>query len=316
MEQKIFKEDESVGMTKKEVEENISLIYEIEQEKNKLADAWDVEIKAEFEKSSFDIKSRIAKTKKEAGSGGIGLEAVRDSLRRLNRGDDLEVAKAIDNEIKKDTFAADSQNITKSELSSALGIWDVTDEMVADWGSLVNGWGKLKSNIEDLFSPYSDSTKKTKLIGYIKNKLDSNANIEAASSDEDKFVAFKKESAAFVIEHLLRHENEKALSDVKSEERKAIIKRMEAIEELDTNTYGDPKKPETVNLFTFLYDEKLKNITKNSQEQKEKTEGSAFVKHMKAHYGWYIGGGALLIIGLIAIFWKSISEWWNGCWLR
>jgi len=270
MEQKIFKEDESVGMTKKEVEENISLIYEIEQEKNKLADAWDVEIKAEFEKSSFDIKSRIAKTKKEAGSGGIGLEAVRDSLRRLNRGDDLEVAEEIDEEIKKETVATDSRNLTTSELSSILGISNATDEMVADWGSLVNGWGKLKSNIEGLFSPYSDSTKKAALIEYIKNKLGSNAKIEAASSDEDKFVAFKKESAAFVIEHLIRHENKKALSDIKSEEGKAIIKRMEAVEELDTDTYGDPKKSETVKLFTFLYDEKLNNIAKTIQQKKRR----------------------------------------------
>jgi hypothetical protein len=64
---------------------------------------------------------------------------------------------------------------------------------------------------------------------------------------------------------------------------------MKKVEDLDTKTYGDPKKPKTIDsekLYTFLRDEKIDNINKlTSQDKKEETEGSAIINHAKAHYG-------------------------------
>lgn len=315
---KKLKEDENAGMKKEDVTKNLELIYEIEQQRNQMGDAWDVVIRAEFEKGGKDKKARIDKALKEESNGGIGLEAIRDTLKRLNRGDDSEVADEITQRLKYVIIASDSKDLTTTDLNSALGISDSTQDMVDAWNKLVNGWGKNKANIEKLFSEYSDSAKKSALITYIKDKLDSvNNDIKAASSDEDKFTTFKKQSPEFIIEHLVRHENSKALEDVKSTEAKAIITRMEAVSGgVDTNTYGDPKKPETIDsdkLYTFLYDEKLDNITKStSQDGKGKREGNAIINHIKDHWGWYLGGVSVFIIGAIAIFWKSISEWWNG----
>jgi hypothetical protein len=314
---KTLKEDKNAGITRKDVTDNLDLIHEIEQQRNILADAWDVEIRGEFDKKGSTAEERIKKTKEESGNGGIGLEAVRDALRRLNRGDDSKAADKIDEELKKGFVASDSKDLTTTELNSALGISDSTEDMVIAWGKLANGWGKLEANIKTLFSSYSDKDKKTALITYIKDKLESiNNDIKAASSDEDKFVAFKKQSPEFIIEHLVRHENSKALKDVKSEEGKAVIERMKKVEDLDTKTYGDPKKPKTIDsekLYTFLRDEKIDNINKlTSQDKKEETKGSAIINHAKAHYGWYIGGVLLFIIGVVAIFWKNILEWWNG----
>ncbi|WNE40971.1 MAG: hypothetical protein mread185_000428 [Mycoplasmataceae bacterium] len=304
------KDNEGMGITAEKAKENNDLLYSIEQERIKLEldKTWHIIIKKEFEsKTGSSTEEKIATMMKE--KGGVGLEAVRKAYLSLE-GENSATAKlikdALDNEIK----AFDSNDLTVPELNSALGITDATPDMVTEWGKIGNGWGKTKAHIESLFSLYSDNDKKAALITYLKTL--GNDKINAASSEEDKFVAFKKESPAFVIEHIVRHENHEILTNDKSEARKTIVKEMQDAK-LDSS-YGDTKNPTSDNVFAYLRDKRINDLKRNTQEDSSTTENKSFWDEWVKPWGYRGFWIPLSVVALFSIvfFWKNISDWWNG----
>lgn len=324
-----IREDKDLGITKEIDEKNRKLWAKIETEQNADSGAWNLVIREEFESKGSTDQARAEKIREEEQEEGIGLRETEAAFRSLGDKKSITIAEVIDKEFKNFAIATDSLPLSTSDLDWALGISGSTNEMVTDWGNLSNGFGKNKNKINDLVKEYNTTEAKRKgLMTFVEGL--NYSEVKAAATEEEKFVAFKKRKAEEVVKDILKYENQDALSDDKTKnktKRDEIAARMKSNlktgwksddkeNKFNKEFYGNPNEPEkwtSDQIIKFLYDEKIESFTERVDTwDKSSTTENAFVKHMKAHWPKWLGGGLVLAAILIAIFWKNISGWWNG----
>jgi len=148
-----------------------------------------------------------------------------------------------------------------------------------------------------------------------------NTNYKAGTDDEKKasWESFIKRGPETVIKTIVNHEFEgkKDTEKTEMEEKKDGNDRP-----LDKGKYSDFDEK---GIKKYMYEKKIgkghEYLTKEENEDettdsdKKKWEGEWFTGGFSGNWRPWLtyGGGGLLIAGVVAaIFWKNITNWWNG----
>jgi len=302
---------------------------------------WSTTIKGYFEGKGSDLQARIKKIKEEESTEGIGLEVIRDAYEEMG---ETAVVEAIGKELKPET-PTPVPVITKERLTELFG-FNVDETLKGEW---VKSDDKTltEENINTIVvNDYSPSkTKYEGLMTYLGENGDDKGEKGYDVSDDDKkkgsWEKFMKKGAKTVIRTIIACERAEDLKKIDKDNK--IVKEM--MEDTDAGydadhakcyfkkeRYGNPEdfegtdKPTKEKLINYLHDKKLGNVQKSSStwETQDAPNKNGDEKNWEGQWfsGWFsgnwrpwvaLGGIVLVIAGLAAvIFWKNISEWWNG----
>jgi len=261
-------------------------------------------------------------------------------LRKLSEGEDSDL-KAIEAKLagtlKDDTPT--SSDLDPTKLTSLFGF--TVDQTLADtWKNFaykILTEAEIKKIFIDTYAP--NKSGHNGLLSHLNERGDVDKDKDyKVSSDSDKAASWQKlikKGPEKVIKTIVIHENDDAFKDNPDKNKiKEIMKKMRNSShgwnderkqnKFNWEKYGDPTegnedKMERDKLLAFLYDEKLNKVSQRSttwdtDSPSEETPGvwARFKNHMGANWYWYALATVAIIALVFLIFWKQISNWWNG----
>lgn len=219
--------------------------------------------------------------------------------------------------------------ISDTELRTYFGEIDgVVDQALADkWKNAKVKKNKIKGIIEEV-TEVSDRKKATKeFIDHLKGKgLDNGDKLNEKDDAEKIWKEFLSKEPERVVKtiYTCRLEKDDFKNATKNKMKEQVKnKDTDNEEKLTMTEYGATEKdgdPDDKGMLKYLWEEAIGDPHKFSKTKdtstpttpQDENEKSGILKHLGDNWYWYVGAVVLLIILLGVVFWKQISEWWNG----
>jgi len=215
-----------------------------------------------------------------------------------------------------------ASGLTKEKLTEVFG-FDVDENLLTSWRTISS---LSEQKIKDNVGKYAKKTNKTNfdaLMAHLKEKGEgfkggSKTDYTDATDDTKKdgiWSKFIKKGPQVVIETVVEHEFE-GNKDTKRTEVEG--KKDSNDQPLDKSEYGDGESFTDDGVKKFIYEEKIgksHKFTSKPQEDDGKDQEGEKTFWDKYIAGWYytpLWVPPLIVAALVVIFWKNISEWWNG----
>jgi len=297
-------------------------------------DYWEPLIDGDEIKGS--LSEAIKKMIKDKDILTYSLESIRDAYKKiaekilLSKKEDgylKEVEKAI---INPDDYKDKPPSDLTEEKLTELFAFNADKTLKDQWSSVDTKTiteSNLKSWVTNDYSP--TKSKHNDLLGHLSEHGDglegqNKTDYKISTEDEKKatWELFIKKGPEVVIKTIVAHEFDR-MDDTK---KKEVTDRMDNKKDgndqpLDKSKYGDDEKWTDSGIKKFLYEEKIGKTFEFKAKEERRDDENGNGKPEVAWWNWERASGKILWIGvatvvliggLCAIFWKQISDWWNG----
>lgn len=285
------------------------------------------------------LEERIIWFKKDENKTGNTLEELKKAFEKLEnevkltsqeQGEFDKIKDAIDH---PDNYKEKAPSGISKELLTTLFKFDADDKLKTQWTTSFDNKTLSENDIKTIilkdYGP-ENSTGHGKLLAHLVDKGhgltgENKADYKSGTEDEKK-TSWKKlveKGPKIVIETIVNHEFE----DNKDKEQKEMAEKKDGDEQpLKDDVYkkGDDGKFKDEAIKLYMYEKKIGKSHQHNQKGQDTPDPEKKSEEMgwaKEWFGFgsvwksslaYIGIILLVSIVLGAVFWQSITDWWNG----